>query len=49
MLFIFIVNVVITMGLIIIFISLFIVLQTVKYFNNEGYETDHYDKYLKSK
>jgi len=27
----------------------FIVLQTVKYFNNEVHETDHYDMYLKSK
>lgn len=27
----------------------FNVLQTVKYFNNEGYEADKYDEYLKSK
>ena len=31
------------------FFFLFTVLQTVKYFNNEVHETDHYDKYLMSK
>ena len=31
------------------FVVVIFVFQTVKYFNNEGYEGEKYDEYLKSK